>query len=144
MLRFVAASVCGVVFTAAALFLNSPPAQADAPGDPPPFLKIMEDNFSGKKNIHRALKRAVDADPTDWAEVDKLMKQYGDAAGFIGKHAKSKPEKGDEKSWGKLTAQFAAEAKELQTAVAKKDKEAAKNTLAKLNETCEACHENHR
>ncbi|HKB01931.1 MAG TPA: cytochrome c [Gemmataceae bacterium] len=144
MLRIVAACLCGGAFTAAVVFLGPAPAQADAPGDPPPFLKIMEDNFSGKKNVHRALKKAVDSDPTDWADVDKFMKQYGEAAAHVGKHAKSKPEKGDDKSWSKLTAQFASEAKELQAAVGKKDKETAKNILGKLNETCEACHENHR
>jgi cytochrome c556 len=104
----------------------------------------MEDNFSGKKNVHKALKKAVDSDATDWVEVDKLMKQYSIAGGFVGMHAKTKPEKGDEKSWSKLTTQFAAQTKELQGAIGKKDKESAKVTIEKLHETCEACHENHR
>ena len=59
-------------------------------------------------------------------------------------HAKTKPEKGDDKSWAKLTEQFAAHAKELDDAVAKKDKEKVKGAIEKLHETCEACHENHR
>src|SRR5262245_10469847 len=114
------------------------------PEDPPPFLKLMEDNFSGKKNVHKAVKRQIDGESPDWGEVDKLMKQYAAAARFVGAHAKTKPEKGDDKSWAKMTAQFAAQAKELEGAIAKKDKETAKATLEKLNETCEACHEAHR
>lgn len=115
-----------------------------AADNPPPFLKVMEDNFSGKKNVHKALKKAVDADTTDWPEVDKLMKQYAIAGGYVGMHAKTKPEKGDEKSWSKLTTQFASLTKELEGAVSKKDKEKALGTIEKLHETCEACHENHR
>ena len=117
---------------------------ADEPKDPPPFLKVMEDNFSGKKNVHRLIKRALDADNTDWAEVGTHMKQYGTAAQHIIQHAKAKPEKGDEKSWAKLTVQFGTHAKELEDAVAKKDKEKAKAAVEKLHETCEACHEVHR
>src|SRR5829696_7675418 len=125
----------------AGVFLVGPSLLA---ADPPPFLKVMEDNFSGKKNVHKALKRQVDTDSTDWGEVAKLMKQYGTAAGFVGQHAKTKPEKGDDKSWAKLTTQFAGQAKELEAAITAKDKEKAKATLEKLNETCEACHEAHR
>jgi hypothetical protein len=117
---------------------------ADEPKDPPPFLKVMEDNFSGKKNVHRAIKKALDADTTDWTDVSNLMKQYSTAAAHVGAHAKTKPEKGDDKSWAKLTADFNATAKELDGAVAKKDKEKAKAVIEKLHETCEACHENHR
>ena len=43
-----------------------------------------------------------------------------------------------------MTTQFAAQTKELEGAIAKKDKEKAKVTIEKLHETCEACHENHR
>jgi len=117
---------------------------ADEPKDPPPFLKVMEDNFSGKKNVHRALKKAVDTDPIDWGEVGNLTKQYTTAAQFVGAHSKTKPEKGDDKSWAKLTEQFATLAKELDGAVAKKDKEQIKGAIEKLHDTCEACHENHR
>jgi Cytochrome C' len=143
MLRSLA--LLGFLGAQAGVFLIGPSlVVADTPKDPPPFLKVMEDNFSGKKNVHRNLKKAVEADTTDWGEVATLMKQYSIAAGFVGQHAKTKPEKGDEKSWSKLTVQFAAEAKELDGAVAKKDKDKAIASLEKLHETCEACHENHR
>jgi predicted TIM-barrel fold metal-dependent hydrolase len=139
MLRTVA--LVGFLAVQAGVFLVGPSLFA---ADPPPFLKVMEDNFSGKKNVHKAVKRQIDADATDWGELARLMKQYATAAGYVGAHAKTKPEKGDDKSWAKLTAQFAGQAKELEAAVTAKDKEKAKATLEKLNETCEACHEAHR
>jgi cytochrome c556 len=90
------------------------------------------------------MKKALEADSTDWGDVATLMKQYSTAAQFVGQHAKTKPEKGDDKSWAKLTTEFAAQAKELDAAVAKKDKEKAKGVMEKLHESCEACHEVHR
>jgi hypothetical protein len=138
-------ALVGFLGLQAGVFLVGPSLiAADEPKDAPPFLKVMEDNFSGKKNVHRAIKKALDADNTDWADVANLMKQYSTAAGHVGAHAKTKPEKGDDKSWTKLTAEFCAAAKELDGAVAKKDKEKAKAVIEKLHETCEACHENHR
>jgi hypothetical protein len=135
-------ALVGFLALQAGVFLVGPALlRAD---DPPPFLKVMEDNFSGKKNVHKAIKKAIDADSTDWGEVDKLMKKYAAAARNVGAHAKDKPEKGDDKSWAKLTVQFAGQAKELEAAVAAKDKEKAKATLEKLNDTCETCHEAHR
>jgi len=139
------AALVGFLAVQAGVWLVGPSLlAADEPKDPPPFLKVMEDNFSGKKNVHRALKKAVDADSIDWGEVGNLCKQYTTAAGQVGAHAKTKPEKGDEKSWAKLTEQFQTLSKELDAAVAKKDKEQIKGTMEKLHDTCEACHENHR
>jgi hypothetical protein len=142
MLRTIA--LVGFLGAQAGVFLFGPTLFAQAPKEPPPFLKVMEDNFSGKKNVHRLIKRALDADNTDWADISTHMKQYATAAQHIIHHAKTKPEKGDEKSWAKLTVQFGTHAKELEDAVAKKDKEKAKGALEKLHETCEACHESHR
>lgn len=143
MLRTVA--LAGFLGIQAAVFLIGPSLiSASEPQQPPPFLKIMEDNFSGKKNVHRAVKKSLEADSIDWTEVAKQMKQYGIAAQYVGQHAKTKPEKGDEKSWAKLSVQFANEAKELDAAIAKKDKDKALGAIEKLHETCEACHENHR
>jgi Cytochrome C' len=139
------AALVGFLAVQAGIWLVGPSLlAADEPKDPPPFLKVMEDNFSGKKNVHRALKKAVDADTIDWGEVGNLCKQYTTAAGQVGAHSKAKPEKGDDKSWAKLTEQFQTLSKELDAAVAKKDKEQIKGTMEKLHDTCEACHENHR
>jgi cytochrome c556 len=143
MLRSIA--LVGFLAALAGVWLVGPSLlAADEPKDAPPFLKVMEDNFSGKKNVHKALKKAVDADPIDWGEVGSLTKQYTTAASFVGAHAKDKPEKGDDKSWAKLTTQFNTLSKDLDAAVVKKDKEQIKATIEKLQDTCEACHENHR
>ncbi len=129
---------------AAVLLLGPSLLAADDSKNLPTFQKVMEDNFSGKKNVHRAVKKALEADSIDWTEVAKLMKKYGIAADLVAKHAKTKPEKGDEKSWAKLTVQFAAQTKDLDAAIAKKDKDKALGVIEKLHDTCEACHEDHR
>jgi hypothetical protein len=142
MLRFVAlASFLGVQ---AGVFLLGPSLVAAEGKDPPPFLKVMEDNFSGKKNVHRNLKRALDAASPNWDDAATLTKQYGTAARHVGQHAKTKPEKGAQDSWAKLCKQFDDQTKDLEAAVGKKDKEKALAAVEKLHETCEACHENHR
>jgi hypothetical protein len=137
-------ALAGFLGIQAAVFLVGPSLISAGEQQPPPFLKIMEDNFSGKKNVHKAVKKALEADSIDWTEVAKLMKQYGIAAQYVGQHAKTKPEKGDEKSWSKLAVQFSTEAKDLDSAITKKDKDKALGAIEKLHETCEACHENHR
>jgi cytochrome c556 len=142
MLRSVA--LVGFLAALAGVWMVGPSVLAADAKDPPPVLKLMEDNFAGKKNVHKALKKAVDTDPINWGDVGALVKQYSTAAEAVGAHAKIKPEKGDDKSWAKLTQQFAAQAKELDAAVAKKDKEGIKATMEKLHESCEACHEAHR
>ena len=139
MKRFVA--LCGFLVLQAGLVAFGPSVLA---ADPPPFLKIMEDNFSGKKNVHRAVKKGLEADNTDWADVTTLTKQYATAAQLVTQHAKTKPEKGDGKSWEKLSMQLGVHAKELDAAVGKKEKDKALSAIEKLHETCEACHENHR
>jgi len=139
MKRFVA--LCGFLVLQAGLVAFGPSLFA---AEPPPFLKIMEDNFSGKKNVHRAVKKGLEADTTDWADITTLTKQYSTAAVQVTQHAKTKPEKGAAQSWEKLSMEFGVQAKALDAAVAKKDKEKAKAAIEKLHENCEACHENHR
>lgn len=139
MMRFVALS--GFLGLQAGILMFGPSLFA---ADPPPFLKIMEDNFSGKKNVHRAVKKALEADKTDWTEIATLNKKYATAAMQVSMHAKTKPEKGDSKSWETLCKQFGTQVKDLDAAVTKKDSDKAKLAIEKLNETCEACHENHR
>jgi len=139
MKRFVA--LCGFLVLQAGLVVFGPSVFA---AEPPPFLKIMEDNFSGKKNIHKAVKKGLEADTLNWVDVTTLTKQYSTAALQVTQHAKTKPEKGDSKSWAKLSMQMGAQAKDLDAAVTKKDKDKALAAIEKLHETCEACHENHR
>ena len=78
MLRSVA--LVGFLAVQAGVFTLGPSLLA---AEPPPFLKVMEDNFSGKKNIHRAVKKAVDADATvltsfdhDERLIDSLLARF--------------------------------------------------------------------
>jgi cytochrome c556 len=121
--------------------MSGQPTQAD---DKLPSLDDVMKAFSGKGNVHKLLKKSVEAPKTDWADASKLVKKYSDTAELIGKYAKVKPEKGDAKGWAKLCEEFANQAKDLEKAVGAKDADASKAALAKLHDTCEKCHEDHR
>ena len=53
-------ALVGFLGLQAGVFLVGPSLiAADEPKDTPPCLKVMEDNFSGKKNVHRAIKKKL-------------------------------------------------------------------------------------
>lgn len=102
---------------------------------------LMKIVGGGKGGAHKVLKKLLATPTTDWAAVSTETKRYEDAAVKL---LATKAEKGDAKSWEKLTKEFAAAAKELNAAAGKKDKKAADAAYGKLTESCEVCHEAHR
>ena len=102
---------------------------------------LMKTIAGGKGGAHKVLKKLLATPETDWDKVSAETVRYADAAGKL---PATKPEKGDSKSWDKLTKEFAAAAKELSAAAAKKDKKTVDVAYGKLTESCEVCHEIHR
>jgi cytochrome c556 len=141
MIRFSMFCLCATLVASTAFVGQS--SHADGKGDLPSIEDVMK-SFSGKGNVHKLLRKAVDAEKIDWEDAAKLMKKYSDTAVLIGKYGKVKPEKGAQAGWTKLCDEFAKQSKELEAAVGKKDKDASKTMLSKLNDTCEKCHEDHR
>lgn len=130
MLRYVA-----MMLVAAITLTVSNPAWADD------IESLMKTIAGGKGGAHKVLKKLLaDKDPA-WDKVSVETKRYEEAAVKL---LATKAEKGDAKSWEKLTKEFAAAAKELNAAAGKKDKKAADVAYAKLTESCEVCHEAHR
>jgi cytochrome c556 len=70
-----------------------------------------------------------------------MTKEYADLCSGLGKND---PPKGDKKSWEKFTTEYAANAKKLDEAAEKKDKDAVQKMLKTLGASCNACHKQHK
>jgi cytochrome c556 len=81
-----------------------------------------------------AKSKDFDSLSTSAKELVKLGKDLG----------KAKPEKGDEKSWKKLTASYLKNAEALDTAAKDKDLGGAQKSLKALQTSCKACHTPHK
>ena len=114
-----------------------------AEADTPPGIEAVMENFSGKKNIHKQLKTALEG-KEDWEAIGKLTSKYAEVGAALNKLGTGKPEKGAQKDWAKLCKEFADLSKDLDAAAKKKDKNGVKGVLEKLTASCETCHENHR
>jgi hypothetical protein len=138
MLRFATLTLLGGVL--AVPFLGTTSAIADGKGDSPSVEEIMK-KLHGRAGAHKIIGKSLDAPAPDWAAISTQTKIYVTLANDM---TNTKVEKGDAKAWDKLCKEYADLAKELDTAVDKKEKSAAKASFIKLKETCDACHENHR
>lgn len=135
MLRLaVALTVGGLV---AFVLAGSAPVSAD---DKNPTNEEIMKKLHGKTGEHKVIAEAVKSEP-NWEEIARHAKRYADLTAAL---EKNKPDKGDEKSWKRLSHQYATDAKGLGEAAVKKDKDGVKEVLGKLKESCETCHENHQ
>lgn len=120
------------------LLAGAAPVTAD---DKNPSNEEIMKKLHGKTGAHKLIKKALADGSTDWDAIATHAKLYSDLSNLL---EKNKPDMGDVKSWQKLSKSYAADAKALSEAVAKKDKEAVKTVFAKLSDSCDACHELHR
>lgn len=102
---------------------------------------IMNKSFNKKKGAVATLPAAVKAEK--WDEAKKIADGLAKFAADLGKN---KPPKGSADSWKKLCEEFAAQAKGVSDAVAKKDAKAVTDAMAKFTAqtNCKACHEAHQ
>ncbi len=108
----------------------------------PSISDIMVELNNSKKGIHPKFGKLLKGkSEIKWETLTDDAKLYADLAAALGKN---KPEKGDEASWKKLCSEYAADAKALSEAVAKKDLEGLKKAHAKLSKSCGPCHDAHQ
>lgn len=143
MVRFVALGACAALFTTF-LFMQNSVAIADskdALGIDAIMKKLYGKQKDGSPGTHKAMVTELDGASPNWETLAKHGKTFQDMAEAL---AKTKPEKGEAKSWDKLTKEHIDQVKAVNAAVGKKDKEAAKAGLSKIKDNCEHCHEHHR
>jgi hypothetical protein len=113
-----------------------------ADGKVPEVSEIMQKlNKGGKNSFHNNVGKDLKANPVDWPAVQKKTKEYEEYASAM---PKNDPPKGDKKSWEKLAKEFATNAKDLNTAAGKMDKDAALAAQGKNGMMCMSCHRAHR
>jgi cytochrome c556 len=136
MKRF-ALSILGL---AALLAVSAPPTPAQ--GEKPSEVKeiMVKANKTGT-GLYSIVVQELRQDDTNWDEVKKDAKEIARLGAML---SKLDPPKGEKDSWQKLTKAYAENAKALDTAAAKMDKDATKAASAKLGESCDVCHKAHR
>lgn len=137
MVRFVALGACAALFTA--FFLSQ--ANAEELGIDKIMKKLYGKQKDGSPGTHKAMVAELEGAAPNWDTLSKQGKTFLELAEAL---AKTKPEKGEAKSWDKLCKEHIDQVKAVNAAVGKKDKEAAKAGLTKIKDSCEACHEHHR
>jgi hypothetical protein len=107
----------------------------------PTVKDIMGKLNKGPNALTPSLKRELQKDEPDWADVQEHTRQYAALAAALSTAA---PPKGDKDSWIKLTQAYAAAARTMDDAAHKKDKGAALSAHAQLSHACMNCHKVHR
>jgi len=106
-----------------------------------PLKQAMMRIGRGPDSLTNALGKALEASNPDWTTIQSQAKEYAQLAGTLGA---SKPSRGDEASWAKMTAAFLATAQTLEKAATAKDKAAASAAQKQLASSCKECHDAHR
>jgi hypothetical protein len=125
---------------------SAPPKQGPSINPPAP-PGGMSSSETGKlmskigRGLNMALRTDLEADPTPWDKIQPKTKEYAQLASELGKHD---PPKGDKESWKKSTSAFAGDAAALDSAAQAKKLDDAKAAYSKLNNACNACHNEHR
>jgi hypothetical protein len=115
---------------------------ADAQGSKVPSVKeIMGRLHKGADSPLTKLRAELQDEQPDWALVQRGAMDFVTLGAALGKNA---PPKGDKKSWAELSAKYLEQAKALDAAAQKKDKNAALAAHTRLNESCKDCHTAHR
>jgi hypothetical protein len=107
----------------------------------PPIKEIMQKAHKGDKSLIEIVGKNLKEDKPDWDEVQKDSKELVKLGTSLGKNT---PPKGEKDSWEKLTKMYLEDAKELDSAAGKKDKEKAADAHKKIKALCMDCHSSHR
>ena len=139
MVRKLGKAAAGITAAVVGLALAVGASRAANTADVPSIADIMEEGHSGKKSLVNKIKTAAKEDKLADAEAPaKKLKEFGEALG------KNTPEKGSKESWAKLSAVYKADTAAIHDAVVKKDKKGTEAAMAKLQKSCQTCHDVHQ
>lgn len=113
-----------------------------AQGSKTPSIKdIMSKLGKGTTSLCPTLGKELKDDEPAWDEIQKQTKEFVSLVEALGKND---PPMGTKDSWTRLTSQYLANAKDLDTAAQKKDRSAAAAAHKKITGSCMACHKAHK
>jgi cytochrome c556 len=107
----------------------------------PTIKEIMTKAHKGPKSLLGDMNAELKEDEPDWNDIQKDSKELVELGIALGKN---KPPMGEQSSWDRLTKNYQANTKSLETAAQGKDKATTKSALSKLQGSCKECHMNHR
>jgi hypothetical protein len=135
-LRFAAAGV--VLLAGLAWAVNGSGAGEEKD---PSIKAIMTKAHKGGNSLLATVRKDLMSDETNWADVQKKTKELVKLGTALGKN---EPPRGDKESWAKLTGAYVENAKALDAAVGKQQKDEALKEQMKLAGRCMECHKAHR
>jgi cytochrome c556 len=124
----------------AALVLSVCSANAKPEKDPT-LKEIMARLHKGDNAVRPMIDKDLAEDKIDWADVQKLTKEYLDGAKSV---ATKDPPMGSKDSWQKFTKSYISAADQLNSAAKDKDKDKTLDAHKNLVKGCADCHQAHR
>lgn len=107
----------------------------------PSIKQVMRKLHGGQNSELRQVRKDLMANPPEWDKVKKLTKDFVILGASL---AKNEPPRGEKDSWTKLANEYFENAKAMDDAAQKEDKDAALAAQKKLATSCKSCHDLHR
>ena len=114
-----------------------PGGDASTPGTKSIMIKLAR----GPNSLTPVLGRELNEAEPPWETVQGQTKEYAKLAAELGQYDSPR---GSKESWATLTSAFAASAADMDKAAQAKDKAAALSSHEQINNSCMACHREHR
>jgi hypothetical protein len=102
---------------------------------------IMVKLAKGPQSLTSVIGTELKSEPPPWDTLQTQAKEYVRYSAAL---EKNHPSKGSQESWAALTASYTQTATSLEVAVQGKDLEKARAAHQSLNQSCMACHQQHR
>jgi hypothetical protein len=122
-----------------------PPGMFGGPGGRPrgPIHQAMMKLFKGQPSLKDSIGQELTSDSPAWETIQPQAKEFAELAASLKNYD---PPKGSKESWTKQATSFSESASALERAAKAKKKEDALAAHAKLsdNQTCKACHQEHK
>jgi cytochrome c' len=107
----------------------------------PTIKEVMQKLHKGANSPLAKVKKALAADSPDWKDIQKTTKDFATYGAAL---PKNDPPKGEKEDFKKQADAYSDNAKALNDAAKKEDKEAAQAAFKKVSTSCTACHKAHR
>ena len=106
-----------------------------------PIKKIMTKAHKGGDSLIGKLGKELKADEPEWAKIQKQTKELVRLGTALGK---ATPPAGEKESWEKLTTAYVVNARAMEAAANKMDREGTAARLKTLTGMCARCHKAHK
>ncbi|HEY7326254.1 MAG TPA: hypothetical protein VH592_01345 [Gemmataceae bacterium] len=108
-----------------------------------PIHQAMTKLFRGQPSLKDSIGQELTSDSPAWETIQPQAKEFADLAASLKNYD---PPKGSKESWTKQATSFSESASALERAAKAKNKKDALDAHAKLsdNQTCKACHQEHK